>query len=54
MKVDDVNLEYWDHFHYTMIFSAAGHPALTIPLGLNASGLPVAIQLVAPCFPKKD
>ena len=53
MKVEGANLEYWDHFHYTMIFNATGHPALTIPLGLNEQGLPVAVQLVGPMFSEK-
>ena len=50
MAVDDINLEYWDHFHYTMCFNATGHPALTIPLGLNEDKLPVAVQIVGPMF----
>lgn len=53
MKVDNISLEYWDHFHYTMVFNATGHPSLTIPLGLNESGLPVAVQLVGPMFSEK-
>jgi amidase len=50
MAVDDVKMEYWDHFHYTMCFNATGHPALSIPLGLNSDGLPVSVQVVGPMF----
>lgn len=53
MEVDGVKLEYWDHFHYTMCFNATGHPALTIPLGLNKDGLPIAVQIVGPLFSEK-
>jgi amidase len=53
MAVDGVKMEYWDHFHYTMCFNATGHPALTIPLGLNEEGLPVAVQVVGPMFSEK-
>lgn len=54
MLVDGVNMEYWDHFHYTMCFNATGHPALTIPLGLNQDGLPIAVQIVGPMFSEKQ
>ncbi|MBK9105159.1 MAG: amidase [Saprospiraceae bacterium] len=53
MDVDGVKMEYWDHFHYAMCFNATGHPALTIPLGLNSDGLPVAVQVVGPMFSEK-
>lgn len=53
MAVDDIKMEYWDHFHYTMCFNATGHPALTIPLGLNSEGLPIAVQVVGPMFSEK-
>ncbi|MBK9737573.1 MAG: amidase [Saprospiraceae bacterium] len=53
MSVDGVKMEYWDHFHYTMCFNATGHPALTIPLGLNNEGLPIAVQIVGPMFSEK-
>lgn len=50
MDVDGKKMEYWDHFHNAMFFNATGHPALTIPLGLNNEGLPIAVQLVGPLF----
>ena len=30
--------------------SLAGIPALVLPCGLNASGMPVGLQIVAPAF----
>lgn len=53
MAVDSIKMEYWDHFHYTMCFNATGHPALTIPLGLNKDGLPISVQVVGPMFSEK-
>ena len=53
MAVDGIKMEYWDHFHYSMCFNATGHPALTIPLGLNKEGLPIAVQVVGPLFSEK-
>lgn len=53
MAVDGVKMEYWDHFHYAMCFNATGHPALTIPLGLDNNGLPIAVQVVGPMFSEK-
>lgn len=50
MAVDADTLKYWDHFHYSMCFNATGHPALTVPLGLNEEGLPIAVQVVGPMF----
>jgi amidase len=54
MTVDGDSLSYWDHFHYTMCFNATGHPALTVPLGLNEEGLPIAVQVVGPMFSEKQ
>ena len=46
--VDGTNVDYWDNFLYPAVFNATGHPALTVPLGLNAEGLPIAVQVVGP------
>lgn len=46
--LDGHSINYWDYFYYPMCFNATGHPALTIPMGLNRDGLPVALQVVGP------
>src|SRR5262249_33235777 len=33
-------------FPYMRIFNASGHPAVSIPVGLDTHGLPIGIQLV--------
>lgn len=46
--LDGARIDYWDYFHFPICWNATGHPALTIPLGLNQEGLPIAIQVVGP------
>ncbi|WP_235999560.1 amidase family protein [Qaidamihabitans albus] len=36
------------YYRLTAVASVTGHPALTVPAGLSASGLPVGAQLVGP------
>jgi Asp-tRNA(Asn)/Glu-tRNA(Gln) amidotransferase A subunit family amidase len=44
ISIDGTNVDYWDNFLYPAAFNATGHPALTVPLGLNAEGLPIGVQ----------
>lgn len=54
ISVDGTNVDYWDNFLYPVVFNATGHPALTIPLGLNTEGVPIAVQVVGPMNSEKQ
>ncbi len=51
MMMDDVD-EYWQRVFrfspFTVWFNLTGQPAMMLPLGQSESGLPLAVQLVAP------
>ncbi len=47
---DGTKMPYFHYFQYTIIFNATGHPCLTIPMGLNKPGLPIALQIVGPYY----
>ncbi len=53
IMLDGQRLNYWDYFYYPVCFNASGHPALTIPMGLNRDGLPVALQVVGPLYSER-
>lgn len=53
ISVDGTNVDYWDNFLYPVVFNATGHPAMTIPLGLNGEGVPIAVQVVGPMNSEK-
>jgi len=50
IALDDQRMAYWDYFMFPLPFNVTGHPALTIPLGRDASGLPLAVQVVGRPF----
>jgi aspartyl-tRNA(Asn)/glutamyl-tRNA(Gln) amidotransferase subunit A len=41
-------------YTYTIPFNATGHPAISIPFGYSAAGLPIGIHFVAPWFAEAE
>jgi amidase len=55
IPVEDGTLPYIEYsWPYTGCFNASGHPALTIPLGLDASGMPVGVQIAGPYWSEPE
>lgn len=48
IMLDGHKINYFDYFYYPLCFNVTGHPAVTIPMGLNRDGLPIALQVVGP------
>ncbi|PWJ90888.1 amidase [Mesorhizobium loti] len=46
IKVDGKEQSYWMLPAYGAVFNYSGHPALSIPCGLDSAGLPIGLQLV--------
>ncbi len=55
IRADDGNtVPYTRYFPYAYIINATGHPALSIPLGLNSKGLPIGVQIVGRNFSENE
>ena len=50
---DDVFADLAPKETFTALFNATGQPAISVPAGLSAAGLPIGVQLVAP-FGRED
>ncbi|MER9433898.1 amidase [Mesorhizobium sp. M0618] len=46
IKVDGKEQSYWMLPAYGAVFNYSGHPALSMPCGLDSTGLPIGLQLV--------
>ncbi|MER9747207.1 amidase [Mesorhizobium sp. M0140] len=46
IKVDGKEQNYWMLPAYGAVFNYSGHPALSMPCGLDSTGLPIGLQLV--------
>lgn len=46
LKVDGRDQSYWNLPVYGAVFNYSGHPAVAIPCGQDADGLPIGLQLI--------
>ena len=54
LNVDEQDVPYWSSGSFTVMFNGTGHPAITIPLGLDKDGLPVGVQVVGKYFSEPE
>jgi amidase len=47
-------LPYMAYVPFGAIINATGHPTLSVPLGLNAQGLPIGLQVVGPLHAEEE
>ncbi len=54
IKIDGTTIPYFKYAPYTTIFNPIECPSVTIPMGLNKEGLPIAIQIIGPLFSEPE
>ncbi|MBI1306970.1 MAG: hypothetical protein GC181_10245 [Bacteroidetes bacterium] len=55
IKTKDGTIPYTFYsFPYSIVFAATGHPAVTIPLGLNSEGMPIGVQIVGKYYSEPE
>ncbi len=47
LDVDTFNRKFWAHAPFTCVFNASGGPAVSLPLGRSAAGLPIGVHVGA-------
>jgi amidase len=46
LQVNGREVAYWTVSGHTTVFNYTGHPAVVLPYRLDATGLPIGVQLV--------
>lgn len=54
INIDGATVSYFNYAPYTTIINPIESPSITIPLGLNKDGLPIAVQIVGPLFSEPE
>jgi aspartyl-tRNA(Asn)/glutamyl-tRNA(Gln) amidotransferase subunit A len=49
-RIENDPASFYDWMSYTYPFNLTGHPAVSVPAGMTAAGLPVGLQIVGPRF----
>ncbi len=47
-KLESAHEEYLDWLSFTYPYNCTGQPAISLPLGMSSTGLPIGVQLVGP------
>lgn len=51
---DNGPLRYMEYVPFGAIINATGHPTLSVPMGLNAEGMPIGLQVVGPLHSEEE
>jgi amidase len=51
---DNGPMPYMQYAPFAAIINATGHPTLSVPMGLNAQGLPIGLQVVGPLHSEEE
>lgn len=51
---DNGPLRYMEYVPFAAIINATGHPTLSVPMGLDAQGLPIGLQIVGPLHSEEE
>lgn len=51
---DGGKVRYMEYVPFGAIINATGHPTLSVPMGLNAQGLPIGLQIVGPLHSEEE
>ena len=54
LQGDAGTLRYMEYVPFGAIINATGHPTLSVPMGLNAQGLPIGLQIVGPLHSEEE
>ncbi|HEY0977674.1 MAG TPA: amidase [Flavobacteriales bacterium] len=54
LQGDNGPVRYMGYVPFGAIINATGHPTLSVPMGLNAQGLPIGLQVVGPLHSEEE
>ncbi len=54
LQGDNGPLRYMEYVPFGGVINATGHPTLSVPMGLNADGMPIGLQVVGPLHSEEE